>query len=82
MRITTSDIYEAGFLLSQKANLVEVWSDGEGRRRSAVFILEGTENLIDLQKSYRSGKAMVNLAIFRKHLEKVKDAMFRALRTA
>ena len=81
MRLTTSDLYESGFLHSQGAFLSGAWAD-KGNSSTVVFAFEDDSEatLSKLQDCYHSGKATVNLAEYRRSLEFLKDLMFQILR--
>ena len=82
MRVTTSDLYEAGFLLYSHNDLIEIWSDQNKRRPTAAFTFDGPDDLSDQLKTYRLGTATVNLADYRRNLETIKDRMFECIRNA
>ena len=81
MRLTTTDLYESGFLHSQGAFLSGAWAD-KGNSSTVFFSFEDDSEatLSELQDSYHSGKATVNLAEYRQSLELLKDLMFQILR--
>ena len=79
MRVTTTDLYESGFLLCAGAQLAEIWNERRAGS-TVVFVFDGDYQLEELQKSYHNGTATVNLADYRASLETVKDRMFRLIR--
>jgi hypothetical protein len=79
-RVATGDVYEAGWLLAGGAALSDVAPDRSGPETKVVFTFQGGHELEELQNSYFSGTAVVNLAEYRKGLERAKDMMFRLLR--
>ena len=81
MKLTTTDLYESGFLHSQGAFLSGAWAD-KGNSSTVFFSFEDDSEatLSELQDSYHSGKATVNLAEYRRSLEFLKDLMFQILR--
>ena len=81
-RVATGDVYEAGWLLAGGAELSDVAPDRSGPETKVVFTFQGGRELEELQNSYFSGAAEVNLAEYRKGLERAKDMMFRLLRGA
>ena len=79
MRLTTTDLYESGFLHCAGARLADVWNE-RNKASTVVFVFDGDYQLEELQRSYHNGTATVNLADYRHSLETIKDAMFRILR--
>ena len=79
MRLTTTDLYESGFLHCAGARLADIWNE-RNKASTVVFVFDGDYQLEELQRSYHNGTATVNLADYRHSLETVKDAMFRILR--
>lgn len=79
MRLTTTDLYESGFLHCAGARLAEVWNE-RNKASTVIFVFDGDYRLEELQRSYHDGTATVNLADYRQSLETIKDAMFRTLR--
>ena len=83
MRLTTTDLYESGFLVSAGAHLAEIWN-GDERSSTVIFVFEegqrSSVRLEELQHSYHNGTARVNLSDYRRSLETVKDRMFAVLR--
>ena len=81
MRLTTTDLYESGFLHCAGAHLADVWNE-RNKASTVIFVFDGDYQLEELQRSYHNGTATVNLAEYRQSLEMIKDAMFRLLRSA
>ena len=81
MKLTTTDLYESGFLHSQGAFLSGAWAD-KGNSSTVIFAFEDDSEmtLSKLRDNYHSGKATVNLAEYRRSLELLKDLMFDILR--
>ena len=79
MRLTTTDLYESGFLLCAGARLAEIWNE-RNKASTVIFVFDGNYELEELQRSYHNGTATVNLADYRRSLETVKDRMFAVLR--
>jgi hypothetical protein len=73
-------VYEAGWLLAGGAVIADVAPDKSGPDQKVVFTFQGGHELEELQNSYFSGTAVVNLADYRRGLERAKDLMFRLLR--
>ena len=80
MRLTTTDLYESGFLHCAGAHLADIWNE-RNKASTVVFVFDGDYQLEELQRSYHNGTATVNLADYRQSLETIKDAMFRILRS-
>ena len=79
MRLTTTDLYESGFLLCAGAQLAEIWNE-RNKASTVIFVFDGDYQLEELQRSYHNGTATVNLAEYRQSLEEIKDRMFAVLR--
>ena len=79
MRLTTTDLYESGFLLCAGAQLADIWNE-RNKTSTVVFVFDGDYELEELQKSYHNGTATVNLAEYRQSLEEIKDKMFQLIR--
>jgi hypothetical protein len=79
MRITTTDIYESSFLHCSGMILAEMWLDHGRLHNTAVFVFDGDCRLTELQKSYHTGNAVVNLADYRRSLNRLRELMFRLL---
>ena len=79
MRITTTDLYESSFLHCSGMKLVEIWLDRGKLHTTAVFAFEGNYQLEELQKSYHTGNAMVNLTDFRRSLNQLRTTMYKLL---
>lgn len=81
MKLTTSDLYESGFLHCSGAFLANALAD-RGNSSTVVFVFEDEteKELLKLREEYHLGKATVNLAEYRHSLEILKDIMFRVLK--
>ena len=83
MRVTTTDLYESGFLHCAGAQLADIWNE-RNKASTVIFVFDDCRQsegrLEELQRSYHNGTATVNLAEYRQSLEAIKDAMFRILR--
>ena len=79
MRITTTDLYESSFLHCSGMKLAEVWKDRGKLYDTVVFAFEGNYQLEELQKSYHTGNAQVNLSDFRRSLNRLRNRMFELL---
>jgi len=79
MRLTTTDLYESGFLHCAGAHLADVWNE-RNKASTVIFVFDGDYHLEELQRSYHNGTATVNLAEYRQSLEAIKDRMFQLIR--
>ena len=79
MRTTTTDIYESSFLHCSGMTLADMWLDRGRLHNTAVFAFEGDCRLTELQNSYHTGNAVVNLADYRRSLNRLRELMFRLL---
>ena len=84
MRLTTTDLYESGFLHCAGAQLADIWNE-RNKASTVVFVFDDCKQsegqLEELQRSYHNGTATVNLADYRHSLETIKDAMFQLIRS-
>ena len=80
MRLTTTDLYESGFLHCAGAQLADIWNE-RNKASTVIFVFDGDYQLEELQRSYHNGTATVNLAEYRQSLETIKDAMFQLIRS-
>ena len=70
---TTTDLYEAAYLLCAGHALAETFLD-RGRTRAAVtFAFAVSDRLTLDQRGYRVGTAVVNVADFRRQLHALRD---------
>ena len=79
MRTTITDVYEGSFLLAHNVKLAEVLVDRGRRRQTVVFAFEGGDEVADLQRSYHSGTAYVNLCLYRQCLNNIRQSLRQAL---
>ena len=79
MEIKTSDLYCASYILSAGGKLKDVQVIQRGQQPCAEFVLMD-DDILELEQTFRSGKAMVDLMAFRTSLRHIKDMMFHALR--
>ena len=79
MRLTTTDLYESGFLHCSGAHLIDIWKE-QNQSSTVIFVFDG-DQLEVLQKCYHNGSATVNLSEYRNSLEHLKDKMFEMLRS-
>ena len=78
MDVETTDIFRGAFLLASGGELAEVRVRNNGRR-IATFLIAG-KNLDELDRDYRSGRALVNPLQLRESLNHLRDVMFEKLR--
>ena len=78
MGMETTDIFRGAFLLASGGELAEVRVRNNGRR-IATFLIAG-ENLAELDRDYRTGRALVNPLQLRESLNHLRDVMFEKLR--
>ncbi len=76
--LETTDIFRGAFFLSKGGKLSGAYLS-EDSRRIVSFRIIG-ENLSDLDKDYRDGKATVNPLQLRESLNHLRDILFRTLR--
>jgi hypothetical protein len=78
VNLETTDIFRGAFLLASGGELAEVRVRNNGRR-IATFLIAG-ENLAELDRDYRAGRALVNPLQLRESLNHLRDVMFEKLR--
>jgi len=74
----TTDIFRGAYFLCNGVVLSGIRLK-ENRRRSALFRFTG-EDLAELERTYRSGKALVNPVQLRESLNDLRDRLFEILR--
>jgi hypothetical protein len=74
----TTDIFRGAFLLCSGGDLTGVRVRSNGKR-IATFLIAG-ENLAELDRDYRTGRALVNPVQLRESLNHLRDVMFQKLR--
>lgn len=81
MKIKTKDLWLSSFCLAKGAELDEVALNNNGqRRREVVFIFRGSE-VTQLQKEFRSGQAICNVARLRASMIHLKEQMYQLIRS-
>jgi hypothetical protein len=79
-KVETQDLYCGAYILASGGELEGLRIGGVRNGRPAVtFVFIGDE-VEELLKSYRSGKALVNLADYKAAMNHLKDVMFERLR--
>ena len=78
VNLETTDIFRGAFLLANGGELAEVRVRNNGRR-IATFLIAG-EHLAELDRDYRTGRALVNPLQLRESLNHLRDVMFEKLR--
>ncbi len=76
--LETTDIFRGAFFLTKGGRLSGAYLS-EDSRRIVSFLIVG-ENLTELDKDYRDGKATVNPLQLREGLNHLRDILFRTLR--
>ncbi len=75
----TDDIYLGAFVLSRGGELCGVEVRGVNGRRVAFFRVEGPA-LVEAEREYYGGPAVVNLLVLKSAVRRLKDAAFSAIR--
>jgi len=78
--IETTDIFRSAYFLCNGGDLCGVNIKDNGRR-IAVFVIRG-EDLEQLDRLYRNGKALVNPVQFRESITHLRDLLFDRLKTS
>ena len=81
MRILTTDIFLASFLLSRGARVAELLIDRSGTRGTGTFVLEGPDVLPD-HEAYSRGEAVANVRAIREGVTALRGRLARALQRA
>ena len=74
------DLYEGAYLICMGFQLKKLTIVDAHRKRKAVFVISG-DGIEEKAESYRMGQAVVNVAMLKFTLEKLKDAMFAKIRS-
>ena len=74
-----TDVYLGAWLLTEGAELKGVQLSRSNGKTTAVFELDGP-GIEEHAALYFKERAVVNLAVYRRHLEKLKDELFDAIR--
>jgi len=77
--IETTDIFRSAYFLCNGGDLCGVNIKEHGRR-VAVFVIRG-EDLEQLDRLYRNGKALVNPVQYRESITHLRDLLFDRLKT-
>jgi len=77
--LCVKDLYEGAYLLCMGFQLKKLKITNPGGKRKAVFLIAG-DGIEEKAESYRTGQAVVNVAMLKFTLEKLKDAMFAKIR--
>jgi len=77
--IETTDIFRSAYFLCNGGDLCGV-NIKDNRRRIAVFVIRG-EDLEQLDRLYRNGKALVNPVQYRESITHLRDLLFDRLKT-
>ena len=78
--IETTDIFRSAYFLCNGGDLCGVNIKDNGRR-IAVFVIRG-EDLEQLDRLYRNGKALVNPVQYRESITHLRDLLFDRLKTS
>ena len=73
MRASTTDLYEAAFLVCAGHGLADTWVDSGRSRAAVVFVFDDENDLCEHQRNYRTGAATVNVAEFRRQINVLRD---------
>lgn len=77
-KLETTDIFRGAFFLCMGGQLADVRLK-EDHRKMVSFMIEG-DDLVQLDKDYMSGDALVNPLHFRETLNHLRDILFNKLR--
>ena len=81
MRVLTSDVFAAGWLISRGAVLREVLVDRSGARSTGTFIVEG-QTVLEDHETYARGEAVANVKAIRENVTYLRGRLARALQRA
>lgn len=79
MRALTTDVFCAAYLILRGAVLADLIVDGDGRRQTGTFVLEGPEALAG-QEEYSRGEAQARVKALRDVVSNLRGELARALR--
>ena len=77
-KLETTDIFRGAFFMCKGSSLTDVRFRSNGKR-IASFLFTGTD-LVQLDKDYMNGDALVNPIQFRESLNRLRDILFEKLR--
>ena len=81
MRVLTTDVFCASWLVSGGARVVDVLLDRSGSRSTGTFIVEGPAVLAD-HETYSKGEAVANVKAIREGVTSLRGRLARALQRA
>ena len=81
MRVLTTDVFAAAWLMARGAALREVLVDRSGARSTGTFCLEGPDVLAD-HETYSKGEAVANVKAIREGVTALRGRLARALQRA
>ena len=77
--LTIKDMYEGAYLLCRGLELKDLTIVGNNGKKLVTFTFTGHQ-IEEISEEYRTGRATVNLALFKFTMEKLKDRMFALIR--
>ncbi|MBI2900429.1 MAG: hypothetical protein HYY17_09595 [Planctomycetes bacterium] len=77
--LETADLWLGAFLLAEGARLAAIRLEGDGRK-TAYLLFEGAVDLPALARAYRSGAAAAPVLALRRHMQFLRDELFREIR--
>ena len=80
MRLKTTDVYLVAYMMLNRMSPTSTQTEGR-KRKKVVFEYERTNQINELEHSFRACDAMVNIHQLKGSIEQVKDLMFSALRS-
>jgi len=78
MRVLTTDVYCAAFLITQGDRLIDLFVDRSGGKPAGTFVLEGNE-VLEHQEAYSRGRAMASVKAIRDGVTLLRGELARAL---
>jgi len=78
--VETTDIFRSAYFLCNGGDLCGIHVKPGERCRLATFVIRG-EDLEELDRQYRNGKALVNPVQFRESLTHLRDLLYDKLRS-
>jgi hypothetical protein len=78
--LETTDIFRSAYFLCNGGDLCGIQVKPGERSRVAVFVIRG-EDLEQLDRLYRNGKALVNPVQYRESITHLRDLLFDRLKT-
>lgn len=79
VEIRTDDLWLSALALARGGRLLGLQLDGDGGRKTAVFLIAGAD-LVGLEEAYARGTAEANVRELKGQMSHLKDVLFARMR--